>query len=142
MEYGRRTDEDGRIISSCKKCRHLDSCVAANGEGKCNYEYGMSLHYVFHIGKHKGKTLSQVIEEDPDYLLWMTANVEWFEMSATSRTELLLANDRFLDAMYSAEVSRESKFISNNTKHNENDILQINDWGSCSDTDEESEMQD
>lgn len=142
MEYGRHTDEDGRIISSCKKCRHFDGCAAANGEGECNYEYGMSLHYVFHVGKHKGKNVSQVIVEDPDYLLWLTANVEWFKMSVTSSIEFLLKNNGFSDAMYSAEVSRESKFTSNNTKHNENDILQIDDWWSCPEVDQEPEVQD
>lgn len=37
--------------------------------------------YIFTFGKHKGKTVKQVMEEDPSYLLWADDNVEGFELS-------------------------------------------------------------
>jgi DNA recombination-dependent growth factor C len=37
--------------------------------------------YVFTFGKHKGKTVKQVMEEDASYLLWADDNVEGFELS-------------------------------------------------------------
>ena len=36
---------------------------------------------VFTFGKHKGKTVKQVMEVDPSYLLWADNNVEGFELS-------------------------------------------------------------
>ena len=113
----RVTDEDGRILTDCAKCRHADACVAGFGDG-CKYEKGLSRHYVFHLGKHRGKTVSQVTAEDPQYLLWMTSNVKWFELSEASKFELTSNNDGYDKLLYDAEVKREMKFA---TDKNEND---------------------
>lgn len=37
--------------------------------------------YIFTFGKHKGKTVKQVMFEDPSYLLWADDNIEGFELS-------------------------------------------------------------
>lgn len=37
--------------------------------------------YIFTFGKHKGKTLKEVMYEDPSYLLWADDNVDGFELS-------------------------------------------------------------
>lgn len=37
--------------------------------------------YIFTFGKHKGKTVKEVMFEDPSYLLWADDNVEGFELS-------------------------------------------------------------
>lgn len=37
--------------------------------------------YIFTFGKHKSKTVKQVMEEDPSYLLWADNNIEGFELS-------------------------------------------------------------
>lgn len=105
----RITDEDGKILTGCKKCRHAALCVGSP-HPPCRYEPGIALHYVFHLGKHKGKTTAQVIKEDPQYLLWMTASVKWFELSPTARHELVSTNDGYDKKMYDAEVRREIKF--------------------------------
>jgi uncharacterized protein (DUF3820 family) len=31
----------------------------------------------FTFGKHKGKVVSDVIEQDPEYLLWLIENTAW-----------------------------------------------------------------
>ncbi len=36
---------------------------------------------VFTFGKHKGKTVKEVLFEDPSYLLWADDNVEGFDLS-------------------------------------------------------------
>jgi hypothetical protein len=105
----RITDEDGKILTSCKKCRHSSQCVGSP-HPPCRYESGIALHYVFHLGKHKGKTVAQVIHEDPQYLLWMTANVKWFELSAIARGTLVSSTEGYDKRMYDAEVRRETKF--------------------------------
>ena len=105
----RITDEDGKIQAGCKKCRHSSRCIESP-RPKCVYEPGIASHYVFHLGKHKGKTVTQIISEDPQYLLWMTANVKWFELSPAARFELLNKCDGYDKKMYAAEVRREIKF--------------------------------
>lgn len=105
----RATDEDGRIFTSCKNCRHSAQC--GEDAAKCEYEQGIALHYVFHIGKYKGKTLADVINEDSQYVLWMVANVKWFELSDTAKQEMNSAGH--VSLLYDAEVKREEKFTSN-----------------------------
>jgi len=35
----------------------------------------------FNFGKYKGQTISQMINNDPDYLLWCVINVDWFALN-------------------------------------------------------------
>lgn len=39
-------------------------------------------NYVFPYGKHKGKLVTEVIEEDPGYILWASENVISFNPTA------------------------------------------------------------
>lgn len=53
--------------------------------------------YVFTFGKHKGKTVKEVMETDPSYLLWADENVDGFKLSDYLRDkaeeELAAEND-------------------------------------------------
>ena len=40
---------------------------------------GMDCKYIFHFGKHKGKTFKQVVDESVEYIWWMWENNEWFK---------------------------------------------------------------
>lgn len=111
-QEGRMTDEDGKILKGCEKCRHFAKCCSEE-QTECPYDEGMSPHYVFHLGKHKGKTLSAVMESDAQYLLWMTASVEWFEMSKLARSEFLSRYPEMEKQLYKAEVDKEIKFETN-----------------------------
>ena len=138
MDDKRRTDENGRILV-CKRCKSYNAYFEEKcGEAECPYTLGMALHYVFHLGKHRGKTVERVIAEDAQYLLYMTANAKWFEMSAGARSELLIRHPEMEKALYDAEVSREARFVSNRTDKNECDEdLQIDDGGDPAETDAE-----
>lgn len=122
-ESARRTDEDGKILTGCGKCRHKRSCDISEGLMQCPYENGIALHYVFHIGKYKGKTVERVIADDPQYLLWMTANVKWFELSALARKALVNAGDGYGKKVYEAEVRREENFFSHQIKQDGEDEI-------------------
>jgi hypothetical protein len=135
----RRTDEDGKILTGCKKCRYKRSCDLSDGLMQCPYEEGMSPHYVFHVGKHKGETVERVAETDPQYLLWMTANVKWFQLSAVAREKLVRENEGYDKKMYAAEVKREEKFISNKTNQNDEDEIVCADDDTPADGQTESE---
>ena len=108
----RVTDEDGKILTDCKKCRHNEGCNIAFG-GKCEYNPGLEPHYVFHCGKHKGEHLSEVIANDPQYVVWMVANTKWFELSEVSCFELTQSHDGYDKLLYNAQVEHEINFISN-----------------------------
>lgn len=124
----RMTDEDGAILNGCtKKCRRFDTCVGKKDE-ICEYEPGMAPHYSFHLGKHKGDTVAEVINADPQYLLWMTANVKWFTMSATARGDFLASHPDMEKELYAAEVARESKFTSNKTTENDKNVQDYFVW--------------
>ena len=45
------------------------------------------------FGKHKGKLLSTVIEDDPGWLIWALENIKDFEISAKAEAELDLVQD-------------------------------------------------
>lgn len=104
----RRTDEDGKIVVDCKNCRHSEKCAGCTDS--CQYEAGLSPHYVMHLGKYRGKSLAEICKDDPQYLLWMTSNVAWFELSPSTRRMLVTCNDGYDKKLYDAEVRRESKF--------------------------------
>ena len=37
--------------------------------------------YIFKWGKYKGRAISDVLEIDPQYIIWAHANVDWFNPS-------------------------------------------------------------
>ncbi len=38
--------------------------------------------------KHKGETIEEIIEDDPEYLLWAIDTIEWFELDDEAEKEL------------------------------------------------------
>lgn len=44
-------------------------------------------NYVFPYGKHKGKLITEVIEEDPGYILWASENILSFNPTAEVLSE-------------------------------------------------------
>lgn len=36
--------------------------------------------YVFNFGKYKGYDILEVIEDDPQYVLWCTDEIDWFDL--------------------------------------------------------------
>lgn len=118
----RYTTEDGKIQVGCKNCNHGTACKVFGG--KCELIPGINLNYVFHLGKHKGKTLGQVIDEDTSYVLWMVANVKWFTLHRVAREIFMRTWPDLVRDMEKAEVAYESKFISNQTE--EDDINRKN----------------
>ena len=51
-----------------------------------------SLKDRFNFGKHRGKTIKQVIDKDPTYVEWAIKNVDGFELN-------LQADDYFEESM-------------------------------------------
>jgi hypothetical protein len=41
----------------------------------------IQLTYKFSFGKYQGKTVKEVIEVDPAYLLWADSTIDWFILS-------------------------------------------------------------
>jgi hypothetical protein len=37
-------------------------------------------NFRFNYGKHKGKSVGELLEEDPQYLIWTTVNCSWFNL--------------------------------------------------------------
>lgn len=40
----------------------------------------IKINYVFTFGKHKGKSIREVIEKDPSYVPWCVQNIKWFKL--------------------------------------------------------------
>lgn len=41
---------------------------------------GLDLDSVLRFGKHRGRTIEDVLEDDPRWLLWASENVDDFEL--------------------------------------------------------------
>lgn len=54
--------------------------------------------YIFTFGKHKGKTVKEIMFEDPSYLLWADDNVEGFQLSDYLRDKAEQMDNEFRDA--------------------------------------------
>ena len=49
-----------------------------------NRNESFTLDTVFDFGKHKGKSLSDIIENDIDYIIWCILNIEQFKIDCDS----------------------------------------------------------
>ena len=49
-------------------------------------EYGLYNRLKF--GKYKGEYVQDVIEKDPDYLLWCLDNIDWFKLTKETEAQL------------------------------------------------------
>ena len=47
-----------------------------------------SLTDVMTFGKHKGKTVKEVINSNPEYIVWVVRNVFWFDIDMQAELEL------------------------------------------------------
>ena len=47
-----------------------------------------TLQTVVRFGKHKGKTVNQILQEEPGYIDWCLKNVDTFEMSDTDKEKV------------------------------------------------------
>ena len=125
MQANRKTDSRGKLFTGCNKCDKQNCKLRELGDSECEYEDGVALNYVFHYGKHKGHVLSDVMHDDSQYVLWMSANAKWFILSKTAREFYITENPGIEQDLHNAEVEYESKFISNNTKINEHYHIHI-----------------
>ena len=41
----------------------------------------LSLTFKLNFGKHKGKTIDEILHEDPTYIRWCLKNIHWFKLS-------------------------------------------------------------
>ena len=55
---------------------------------KNNSSKMFDLDDVITFGKCKGSTLSDVIEEQPEYIEWVLENVKWFKMTDKAKVKL------------------------------------------------------
>jgi uncharacterized protein (DUF3820 family) len=49
---------------------------------------GLDLDHVLTFGRHRGRTIEDVLEDDPRYLLWVCENVDDFELDDVVAHEL------------------------------------------------------
>lgn len=40
------------------------------------------------FGKYKGQSVDEVIDNDPDYLVWAVEEIDWFELDEETEKEL------------------------------------------------------
>ena len=50
--------------------------------------------YVFTFGKHKNRSIRDVIDDDANYVLWCHDNIEWFKLSEGDYDKVDLEADR------------------------------------------------
>ena len=41
----------------------------------------LNLKGKLNFGKHKGKTIDEILHEDPTYIRWCLENIDWFKLS-------------------------------------------------------------
>ena len=46
-----------------------------------NQNTTINLKGQLNFGMHKGKTINQILEEDPTYIRWCIENISWFKLS-------------------------------------------------------------
>lgn len=56
----------------------LDDCIKQSQK---------DYNYTFPYGKHKGKLITEIIEEDPRYILWASENIPSFNPTAEVLSE-------------------------------------------------------
>lgn len=44
--------------------------------------------YIFTFGKYKGLYLSDIVEDNPEYVLWCLENIEWFKLSPSDEDKV------------------------------------------------------
>ena len=54
------------------------------------------IHDTFTFGKHKGKTLLEVLESDAQYIVWCIRNIENFTIDSQLKEELLKQYDSYM----------------------------------------------
>ena len=47
-----------------------------------------TLQTVLKFGKHKGKTVNQILQEEPDYINWCLKNIDTFQMSEKDKEKI------------------------------------------------------
>ena len=47
-----------------------------------------TLQTVLRFGKHKGKTVNQILQEEPGYINWCLKNIDTFEMSVSDKEKV------------------------------------------------------
>lgn len=51
--------------------------------------------YKFTFGKNKGLYLKDVVEEDPNYVIWCMENIEWFKLSPSDEDYVYSLEQRY-----------------------------------------------
>lgn len=64
----------------------MATCLSPFGK-KSMTVYGLETELKFGA-KHRGETIEEIIEDDPDYLLWAIDTIEWFELDDEAEEEL------------------------------------------------------
>jgi hypothetical protein len=49
---------------------------------------GLDLDQILWFGKHQGRTIEDVLDDDPRYLMWACENVDGFELDTAVMHEL------------------------------------------------------
>ena len=52
-----------------------------NWESLINQNQCLSLSFKLNFGKHKGKTIDEILHEEPTYIRWCLENIYWFKLS-------------------------------------------------------------
>lgn len=71
-------------MMAAKRLSYRDALIAKNPTCVRKFDkpsarrFGLTDRMTF--GKHKGETVSSVIEHSPNYLLWCRKNIDWFDL--------------------------------------------------------------
>lgn len=44
-------------------------------------QYQLSLDFKLNFGKYRGRTIDEILDEDPTYIRWCIDNIYWFKLS-------------------------------------------------------------
>ena len=132
-DHIRRIDENGKILNGCGKCPRKDGCEC-DQEKWCAYELGISGKYVFHFGQYKGKSVDEVIKTDPQYLLWSSQCIPYFELAQSVKDSLAACGSITSEQIRGMEIAREKRF---RKYRKEEDPDKAADFGGKSDENEE-----
>lgn len=55
----------------------------------------LSLSYKLNFGKHKGKTINEILEEEPTYIRWCVENICWFKLSEKDEKKVHSLSDDY-----------------------------------------------
>ena len=82
-----------------------------------------NLHTIFDFGRHKGKSIQDIVKKDYSYLSWCIENVEWFALAKEVPPLYIKEFSKRIIDIYINDLLKQKEFHEVNSKNLSKKIL-------------------